>query len=178
VPFGPAHPFGPGPIANIPMYADQGDRDAWPQTGPANPAEGILPPMECPQPCPTTVRQDLCVPQGPSAAWRTDPFGDPAQFVPPGVRTVPEYTPVGVKSVPGGSALVGPGGQFVFPTPKLPRGPRGAAVPAGEVVGLPGAIDAGRRLPADAGVQTSARFRIPWWGWAAAALLAYQVVGR
>ncbi len=177
LPFGPGHGFGPGPIPNIPMYRDA---DAWPQMGPANPMDDMLPPMECPQACPTTVRADLCRPQMPRSEWDQDPFGDPSEYVPPGVRTVPEYTPAGVKSAPGGPALVGPGGQFVFPTPKLPAGPRGTAVPAGESVGPPGAIDAGRKLPPAAGVQTSARrgFRIPWWGWIAGGLLVVQVLRR
>lgn len=181
VPFGPAHGFGPGPIPwQDPMYDT---RDGWPMQGPANPMDDIAPPGECPQPCPTTVRADLCFPQprvGRQAWGPSDPFGDPAEFIPPGVRTIPEYTPNGVKSVPGGPALVGPGGQFVFPTPKLPSTPRGTAVPAGEVVGSPGAIDAGRPLERPAGVQTATRrgFRMPWWAWVVAGVAAWQVMGR
>lgn len=178
VPFGPGGGVpgggpGPGPVANVPMYDDI---DGWPMQAPRNQADDIAPSGECPQPCPVTVRADLCLPQMPASEWDPDPFGDPKQWVPPGVRTVPEYTPSGVKTTPGGPALVGPGGEFVFPSPKLPSEPRGTVVPAGERVGPPGSVDAGRTRAPAAGVQTSARgFRIPWWAWLVAGALVIRV---
>lgn len=181
--WGPQQPFrpggggpGPGPVRNPPMYDTI---DGWPAQGPAarTPLDHLLPPASCPQPCPTTVQTNLCVPQGPSAGWdATDPFGDPAEFIPPGVRTVPEYTPTGVKSVPGGSALVGPGGAFVFPTPKLPAEPRGTTVPAGEVVGLPGAVSHGPPGAPSNAIPPHRR-GIPWWGWAIAGVVAVRILG-
>jgi hypothetical protein len=173
-PFGPQRGIGPGPVApGLPMYSDTWD-------GNSNPLDEILPPADCPQPCPTTVRSDLCAPRKrPLGPWDDpDEFGDPA-YSPPGVRTVPEWETTGVKSVPGGPALVGPAGAFVFPTPKLPEEPRGAAVPAGEVVGSPGAVTP-QAVVDPSGIIPAARkpFRIPWWGWIAAGVVVWQIVGK
>ena len=170
-PFGPGHGLGPGPVPNVPMY-----RDTWGgQVPDANPMDDILPPSVCPQPCPTTVRADLCAPSGrPASPWDSpDPFGDPS-FSPAGVRTVPEWeTNNGVKSVPGGSALVGPGGMFVFPAPQLPASPRGTVVPAGVAVGPPGAVSTAAPTKSKGLLQ-----QIPWWGWIAAGVVVWQIVGK
>ena len=170
-PFGPGHGFGPGPVPDVPMY-----RDTWGgQLPAANPMDDILPPSVCPQPCPTTVRADLCLPpRRPVSPWDSpDPFGDPS-FSPPGVRVVPEWeTGNGVKNATGaGSALVGPGGMFVFPMPKLPTAARGPVVPAGESVGPPGSVS----TPAPA--RTGLLQKIPWWGWVAGAVVVWQIVGK
>lgn len=128
---------------------------------------GLLPPSVCPQPCPITVDVLLCRPRA-NPQIPVDPFGDP-KFTPPGVRTVPEWETKGVKPLPGGPVLVGPGGQYVYPTPMLPAGPRGLPIAAGElsefdvdVTPAPAALT-GFTLPA--WVST-----IPWWAWAAAAV--------
>lgn len=180
VPFGPGG--GPGPVPGggpgpgpvpwgLPMYPT--DLDAG-----RLPAAGIAPPLACPQPCPVTVRADLCAPQGPQKSWDTDPFGDPRSFIPPGVRTVPEYTPTGVKTGTGQTTLVGPGGSFVFPTPQLPSTPKGTAVASGEVVGVPGAVELGPEgYPVNA-LGVAPRRRIPWWIWLAAGVVAWRAFGR
>lgn len=171
-PFNPQHGFGPGPVPDVSIY-----RDAMPI--PQDAMAPILGPRACPQPCPTTVDVNLCMPRKrPGSPWdEPDEFGDPA-YSPPGVRVVPEWEPAGVKSVPGGPALVGPGGSFVFPTPKLPAEPRGTAVPAGEVVGPPGAVTGGPKGAPAKTVGAKKKFSIPWWGWLAMGVVAWQVLGR
>jgi len=144
--------------------------DAFP-VGAPSPLDAILPPASCPQACPHEVQLNLCTPQaGPNT--NSDAFGDPEEFIPPGVRTMPEWTPVGVKNGTGGTTLVGPAGQFVFPSPMLSSAPRGPVVPAGESVGLPGAIS-------DPGPATAGLFgRIPWWGYAIGAVILVKVMGK
>ena len=164
-PFGPAHGFGPGVIANIPEY-----RDTW--GTPDMDAHPIAPPMLCPTQCPTPVSVAFCHPQK-RGDWGSDvdPWGDPKELVPPGVRTDPSWTPVGVKNATGGKALVGPDGANVFPSPMLPAAPRGLPLAAGELVGASGAVT-------DSGAAGGGLFaRIPWWGWAIGAVVAVKMLG-
>ncbi len=146
------------------------DDPDWGPMGPpagATPTGGLLPPSVCPQPCPVTVDILLCRPRS-HPQVPVDPFGDP-KWSPPGVRVVPEWETRDVKPLPGGPVLIGPGGQFVYPTPMLPEGSRGLPTAAGVLSDLD---DDTAPTPVAAGIVLPAFLRqIPWWGWAALAVL-------
>ena len=183
--WGPRQPFvgplGPGPVAPPPpgpwsaTHTDTGSLYA----PAANPIDAILPPSVCPQPCPVTVQASLCrrpaIPRQDTDAW-----GDPRQLIPPGVRTIPEWSLTGIKKTPGGPILVGKGGMFVAPSPLLPSQPRGRVVAAGEEIGLLGAVygaDNSAVIDESLGARP-ARPRVPLWGWALGALVLMRMVRR
>lgn len=138
-----------------------------------SPMNDLLPPSQCPQPCPISVDLDFCSPQ-PWPRTTTDRWGDPHTVVPPGVRTEPYWTPGAIKACPGGPILIGPDGTFIYPAPRLPETARGLPIAAGGTIGPTGVDFVQEHLVPTPLTRLQ---RVPWWGWAIAAVVAVKMFG-